>query len=215
MTASIGTKPGALTIRAARADDADRAVPLIHSSGPTAFDYVFADARADAQTFLRRAFVDGHGEFGWRNHVVAERDGRLLAVGSGFARSDMRGFTLAAARQIIGHYGWRAAGPVLRGLRTEHIIRPPAESEFYIGHVAVAPTARGQGIGSALMSWFATEARRRSLPRLVLDVAADNPRAQALYTRLGFRVVTTRIAQLANAHGAVPTQHRMMRAAAN
>ena len=63
--------------RAATADDAEAAVPLIHSSGPAAFEYVFAvPGRGDARDFLMRAFVDGAGEFGWRNHWVGELDGR-------------------------------------------------------------------------------------------------------------------------------------------
>ena len=68
--------------RAATADDAEAAVPLIHSSGPAAFEYVFAvPGRGDARDFLMRAFVDGAGEFGWRNHRVGELDGRVVARG--------------------------------------------------------------------------------------------------------------------------------------
>lgn len=206
-----GTPDGtaSLLIRAACAADADRAVPLIYSSGPAAFDYVFADVRGDARGFLRAAFVDGAGEFGWRNHVVGEVDGRVVAIGSGFAAADTRGFTLAAVRQIVRHFGARATGPILRGLRTERLIRPPVRGEFYIGHVGVVPALRGQGIGAALMAWLRTEAQRRGLPWLVLDVAADNPRAEALYARLGFQRRGTRAAHLRNAFGAVPTQHRM------
>ncbi|HEV2681194.1 MAG TPA: GNAT family N-acetyltransferase, partial [Rhodanobacter sp.] len=71
-----------LTFRPALAADVAAAIPLIHSSGPAAFDYVFAvSGVGDAQAFLRRAFIDGAGEFGWRNHVVGVLDGAVVAVG--------------------------------------------------------------------------------------------------------------------------------------
>jgi hypothetical protein len=99
-----------LSFRRAAASDVEAAVPLIHSSGPAAFEYVFGvPAVGDAQSFLRKAFVDGAGEFGWRNHVVGERDGVVVAVGAGYGGSSKWPFTVAAARQILGHYGWAPA----------------------------------------------------------------------------------------------------------
>jgi hypothetical protein len=51
-----------VSFRAAAAADVAAAVPLIHSSGPAAFEFVFAvPGLGDAQAFLRRAFVDGAG----------------------------------------------------------------------------------------------------------------------------------------------------------
>lgn len=200
-----------LHVRPARAGDADVAVPLIYSSGPAAFDYVFARAGADARAFLARAFVDGAGEFGHRNHVVGECDGHVVAAGSGFSHAQTASFTVAAARQILRHYGWRAGAPILRGLRTERLIRPPRRDEFYLGHLGVAPAWRGRGFGSDLVQWLLAQDQARACARAVLDVAADNPRAQMLYERLGFCVSGERDSRLRNARGAVPTQRRMQR----
>lgn len=200
-----------LQIRPACADDADLAVPLIYSSGPAAFDYVFARADADARRFLARAFADASGEFGHRNHVVGELGGRVVAVGAGFDHADTAAFTVAAARQILRHYGWRAGGPILRGLRTERVIRPPARGEYYLGHLGVAPDWRGHGFGTHMVDWLLEQACAQGCRCAVLDVAADNPRAQALYVQLGFRVRHERHSHLRHAHGAVPVQRRMQR----
>ncbi|HEX7340557.1 MAG TPA: N-acetyltransferase [Rhodanobacteraceae bacterium] len=200
-----------LLIRPACVEDAALAVPLICSSGPAAFDYVFARGGGDATAFLRRAFVDGAGEFGWRNHVVAEYAGQVVAAGSGFGKADTRGFTVAAARQIARHFGVRAVGVIACGLRTERLIRPPVADEFYLGHLGVAPALRGHGIGTELVHWLMARGRERGLTTAVLDVAADNPQAEALYARLGFAVTGVRASRLRNAHGAVPTQRRMQR----
>ena len=47
--------------RPARANDMEAALPLILSSGPDAFNYVFRTARHTPEDFLRGAFVDGAG----------------------------------------------------------------------------------------------------------------------------------------------------------
>ncbi len=53
-----------IKFRPALPDDVEAAVPLIYSSGPDAFDFVFnVPGRATAQDFLRQAFVDGAGAF--------------------------------------------------------------------------------------------------------------------------------------------------------
>lgn len=200
-----------LTFRPATAADMAAAVPLIHSSGPAAFDYVFAvPGMGDAQAFLRRAFADGAGEFGWRNHVVGVLDGVVVAVGAGFGGDTKWRFTLAAARQILGHYGWRrAAGVIVRGLKVESVIPPPAGAMYYLGHLGVSESLRGQGAGTALVDHLLAARPINASGPVLLDVAATNPAAQRLYQRLGFAVVGERRSTLANAQGRVPNQRRM------
>jgi ribosomal protein S18 acetylase RimI-like enzyme len=206
----------AVRFRIATAADAAAAVPLIHSSGPAAFDYVFAlPGRGDAQAFLRRAFADGAGEFGWRNHVVGELEGVVVAVGAGYGGETALAFTLAAARQILAHYGLRHAPEVIaRGLRVERVIPPPARGMHYLAHLGVSPVLRGQGIGRALIEELVRRGMQAGRRRMALDVAASNPRAQALYERLGFAVTGERRSALVNAQGAVPDHRRMERVVA-
>ncbi|NII72754.1 ribosomal protein S18 acetylase RimI-like enzyme [Dyella sp. SG562] len=199
--------------RPAAAGDVAAAVPLIHSSGPGAFEYVFAvPGRSDAQAFLRHAFVDGAGEFGWRNHCVGELHGRVVAVGAGYGASAQWVFTLAAARQILGFFGWRhAVGVIARGLRVEAVIRPPSGRMHYLAHLGVEPALRGRGIGVALIEHLAAQAAALGRMPLALDVAVTNPRAQALYERCGFAVTGERPSALADARGQVPPHRRMER----
>lgn len=207
------TEHPALQFRQATPDDVLPAVPLIHSSGPAAFDYVFAiPGHGDAQAFLRRAFVDGAGEFGWRNHVVGELDGVVVAVGAGFGGDTKWPFTLAAARQILGHYRWHhATGTIIRGLRVEAVIPPPAGTMHYLAHLAVAPAWQGKGIGQALIGHLLAQARALGRRQIVLDVATSNPLAERLYARLGFEMIGERPPRLANAQGRVPDHRRMQR----
>ena len=50
-----------------------------------------------------------------------------------------------------------------------------------------SPHARGQGLGSALLTWAQACARDAGAAGIDLHVAVVNPRARSLYQRLGFR----------------------------
>jgi ribosomal protein S18 acetylase RimI-like enzyme len=51
----------------------------------------------------------------------------------------------------------------------------------------VEPEARGAGLGARLVEALADALARRGAERVVLDVAARNPRAARLFESIGFR----------------------------
>jgi ribosomal-protein-alanine N-acetyltransferase len=58
--------------------------------------------------------------------------------------------------------------------------------------IAVVPEYEGRGIGTTLLTLLIAEARRRYAADLLLEVRADNPRAQQLYLRFGFEQIHVR-----------------------
>ena len=57
--------------------------------------------------------------------------------------------------------------------------------EYYIDSLAVVPRFRSRGVGRGLLLQAVEQARRLALcPTLLVD--PDNPRAQKLYTSVGF-----------------------------
>ncbi|MHC6593636.1 ribosomal protein S18-alanine N-acetyltransferase [Arthrobacter sp. C152] len=58
--------------------------------------------------------------------------------------------------------------------------------------IAVVPDYEGRGIGTALLTMLIAEARRRWATEVLLEVRADNPRAQHLYVRFGFEQIHVR-----------------------
>jgi ribosomal protein S18 acetylase RimI-like enzyme len=200
----------AIAFRPAAAEDVEPAVALIYSSGPAAFDLVFSHGRPNgAQDFLAYAFRQGGGEFGWRNHVAGVEAGRVVAIGAGWDGKQSIAFTLAAARQIFGFFGpVKAWGVILRGLKVESVIRPAGAGElFYVGHLGVDPAMRSRGLGAQLVAHLLASAS--ACPKAVLDVNVGNPRAQALYERLGFIVTATRVSKLHSRYGSVGDHRRM------
>jgi ribosomal protein S18 acetylase RimI-like enzyme len=197
--------------RPARPADVDTAVPLIYSSGPAAFDYIFRRDKVTASDFLRRVFVDGRGEFSYRNHVVAEVEGAVVGVGTTFTGQRALNFTLHAARQIIGVYRLAGLGVIRCGLQAEHIIQPPKGDTAILAHLGVAPAWQSQRVGSQLVHYLLAQAQQGGSRTAALDVAATNPRAEALYARLGFVVTEERPSTLANRYGQIVTHRRMVR----
>lgn len=210
-TAADRAQDASLEFRPAVPADADDAVPLIYSSGPAAFDYVFSvPGKGSAPDFLRRAFTDGAGEFGFRNHLVGVHEGRMVAAGAAWSGESTPAFTLAAARQILGFYGPVAGlGVIQRGLRVESVVRPPSRDCWYVAHLGVPAELRSRGVGAALVRHLLATGRERAMLLAALDVAVTNPGAERLYARLGFVVAHERVSRLANAQGKVANHRRM------
>ena len=59
--------------------------------------------------------------------------------------------------------------------------------EFHLAGIYLLPGHQGQGVGSAVIMDIIEEASKRQLP-VTLQVLKVNPRAQALYEKLGFVV---------------------------
>lgn len=62
----------------------------------------------------------------------------------------------------------------------------PAEDECYVDGIAVSSESRGMGVGTAMIGELEKIAARQNLRKLSLQVVDTNPRAQALYERIGF-----------------------------
>ena len=72
------------------------------------------------------------------------------------------------------------------------VLARAAANEAEILTLAVKPSARGRGLGRALMLAAATRAATLGAESLFLEVGADNPAALALYNGLGFARVGAR-----------------------
>lgn len=181
-------------VRPAEPADADAAVPLIYASGTHEWDYGFATRRHPATDWIRAAFLGGSATESYRGYHVALVAGRVVGVGSFLpgAAFDTRN-SLRLIREAIRAYGLTECwGVMRRTLRLMELMPPPGKDALFIQRVGVSPGLRGHGIGRALLDDRICAARADRLRCAVLDVAFTNPRAQALYERLGFRVMGER-----------------------
>lgn len=92
------------------------------------------------------------------------------------AQAQTRHYLVAeAAGEIVGYAGLMCIEPIAD-----------------VQTIAVVPECEGRGIGSALLAELIAESRRRHAADVLLEVRADNPRAQDLYRRFGFEQIHIR-----------------------
>jgi ribosomal-protein-alanine N-acetyltransferase len=72
------------------------------------------------------------------------------------------------------------------------VVARTAAGEAEILTLAVAPPARGKGLGRALLTAAIAEAKKMGAEAMFLEVASDNVAALALYAGLGFAKVGMR-----------------------
>jgi ribosomal protein S18 acetylase RimI-like enzyme len=139
---------------------------LFHVMGP--------DERA--LRFLERVMRD--------DHVLAAigPEGEVLGI-AGF-KSTKGGFASGGRADLTAVYGiW---GGAWRALCLRFLSGEIDNERFLIDGICVARTARGQGIGSALIIAACDEARARGYRQIRLEVVDTNWRAKSLYRRMGF-----------------------------
>lgn len=190
-------------------EDVDKAVPLIFSSGPTGFSYVFKNKKYSATDFLKYAFQRRGGEFSYDNHYALILNGELVGIGSVFDGKRAGGFTLRDFFNIINFYQINALPILTKGFKTEQIIQLPKSNEICIAHLGIAENCRGLGLGTKLIAFLMKASNPKPTDCFVLDVSEENPKAQLLYERLGFKVTKCQYSNLKNNYGHVANHFRM------
>lgn len=136
---------------------------------------IFGDARS-ARKILSARLSNQHC-------LAAICDGQL--VGLLGIQTSRRGFLNPTLKAMIDGYGMLGGCFRMGGLLLLH--HTSGRKEWYLDGIAVKQTYRGCGIGTRLLERFEYNARCQGIQKLSLEVIDTNPRAKALYTRLGFR----------------------------
>lgn len=182
----------ALTIRTARPEDVNLAVPMLRASMGGLANYLFDNPRRSLDEYLFIMYqADGH-RFSWRYSFVAEADGRPVGYLLSYPGRELNALQLKFLRQSPSLFGWadtlRLVGRMLPLLNA-----PEAESdEYYVSNVGVLPEYRGRGYGAQLMGFAEERARAERLGKCSLAVDETNAEAIRLYQKLGYKIVFTR-----------------------
>ncbi len=114
-------------------------------------------------------------------------DGTLIGI-AGYKTKD-GSFIGGELREFAAVYGW--FGGVWRGLVLSLLERPLEPMTLLMDGIVVSENARGQGVGSALLTAVKQKALSLGCRQVRLDVIDINPRARALYERQGFAAGNT------------------------
>ncbi|MFC5430243.1 N-acetyltransferase [Paraburkholderia denitrificans] len=188
-----------MTFRAARAEDAAAAAPLVFASGEREFRFFLGVSADECVAFLRDAFALSAGRFSWQRHRVAlDASGTVIGVIAAHDGRDMCADDAHIAWTLLRYFGSRRTVPMLlRGLVLEQELPKPKRSQTRVAHCAVAAAMRGTGVfcelfGDARRAGMRGLAGESDEREIVLDVLVSNTRAAALYRRLGFVEVARR-----------------------
>ena len=136
----------------------------------------------DYMTALQEAALLEGTQYSYTGALVAEVDGQLAGALCGYDGAllePLREGTL----EVIRKYN-----PDVRVVDDE-----TEAGEFYIDSIGVLPHFRGLGIGAMLLGEMTRRAHEAGHQHVALIVDEDNPSAEKLYTRLGFRRVGIRM----------------------
>jgi ribosomal protein S18 acetylase RimI-like enzyme len=138
--------------------------------------------------------------------VTARSQGR---VGEDFDESAWRtSFAAETLRQVHGEVPHDSTYVIdIDGERAGRLRLVQAPDSRELAGLQLLPAHQGKGLGTHLVEQFLVDAREQGLPARV-DVQRDNPRARALYERLGFVEVGDAEASDALADGDVRLEWR-------
>jgi ribosomal protein S18 acetylase RimI-like enzyme len=202
-----------VAMRRARPDDVASVVELIYSAAPDAYRFLYAIKGADARDYIRYEFQRDTGFLGAAAHTVAVADGEVVGIGSFYTQPEYQLLSSQQAKNFIARFGWWEFLRMMpRGLRIQRGVSKPTDGQLYVANLGVKSELRSKGIGRALIECAAQRARTQGLAALVLNVSAQNPRAENLYQRLGFAVTGVNVAKNKPGKVQLPSSKSMLKA---
>jgi len=168
-------------LRRARREESRRVVELMDIAGHGLPAYVWSLSAEEGQEPMeagaRRAARED-GNFSYRNAVVAEEDGEVVAM------------VLAYRLPEAGEDASLDEVPaVLRPLLELELLAP---GTFYVNGLATLPRYRGQGLASMLLEAARELAAEAGCDELSIQVFEQKEAALGLYERHGYRIFARR-----------------------
>jgi len=119
------------------------------------------------------------------------RDAAALGMDQIFDRVNRLGGQILVAERdgaILGCVHWHRES-------ASASVKPDRRPQAVLGNLSVTATARGQGIGQALIQEVEAQVKAAGIARLNLNVVAENDRALALYQAQGYGPVEIKMSK--------------------
>jgi ribosomal protein S18 acetylase RimI-like enzyme len=171
-----------INLRTAQTGDEPQIAPLMIEAGGGFYEFLFGGLGPEMTLlqFFKRAISADEGPYSWKNCLVAERCGHLIGFANAFPTRLIRDQDPGPiAQESLAHLA-----PVTEIMDWD---------SFFLNSIAVLPSARGQGVGQALLEEVLNRARRTNFQNVTLQVWEGNDSACRLYERHGFTIVRTAV----------------------
>lgn len=134
----------------------------------------------DFHRMMTRLVEMEDSQYSYRNTLAAfTSNGILVGACVGYDGADLHRLRRRFCEEALVEFGLDYSG----------MPDETQEGEFYIDSLAVSKNFRGKGFATELLKAAIERAKELRLPAVGLLVDKGNPRAEALYTRLGFEYV--------------------------
>lgn len=167
--------------RQARLNDATALAQLVNMAGEGLPHYLWSKLAADGEdpweVGRQRAQRD-EGSFSYRNAIVREVDGQVVAA--------LISYALAGEAEPANYDDMP---PMFVPLQQLEDLAP---GTWYVNVLATLPEHRGKGIGTELLAEARRQAVAASCKGLSIIVSDGNPGAVRLYERTGYTAVASR-----------------------
>jgi ribosomal protein S18 acetylase RimI-like enzyme len=164
--------------RPARKADASALAVLVDIAGEGMPAYMWSTLASPGQSLLevgRERAQREEGGFSYRNAVVAELDGEIVASLVGYRLDDPYEFGVLEEMPEIVH-------PLVK-------LEAKAPGSWYVNVLATFPEFRRSGIGAQLLAIAEDKAREQGAPSLSVIVGSWNEGAARLYGRAGYAAI--------------------------
>ena len=179
-----------MEIRKARKNDLGKIAELIYSAGPELYDFIYLTTKTNALDYIRFEFESGIGLCGYKNVTVFVKDNIVVGTGCFYSGKEYKKLLAGTLMNMIKFFGpIQVLSALLRSNHVISVIKEPRKTELYLANFGVSPELRGTGIGSRMVQTQIEAAKENGYQSFSLDVADTNPKAEALYSRLGLEIV--------------------------
>jgi ribosomal protein S18 acetylase RimI-like enzyme len=176
-----------ITIRPAQKIDAKYIAPLIYSAIEDLAEH-FTGAHSINQAIERLTVLIAQEDnrFSYQYALVIEADGNIIGIGSAYPENiidDLTYKTIELSKELSWHIDKKLEDRLLKD-------KEAPKGTYYIDHLAIDEDYRGNGYATLLIE--AMEKRSKDWGHKVVSLLVDlnNPKARALYERLGYRFLS-------------------------
>ncbi|MGY3215449.1 GNAT family N-acetyltransferase [Mucilaginibacter sp. HD30] len=168
-----------MLIRKAKREEANIIAPyLLMAMGDIAYNFIGESSPDKATAWLETLISKSDNQYSFENCMVVDTGQKIIAAALVYNGSQLQQLRQPVAKVIKQMFN--------RDFNPEDETEP---GEYYIDCIAVNPEQRGQKIGTKLLQFLIDEYVYKRNETLGLLVDKDNPAAQKLYLKLGFKFV--------------------------
>ncbi|MEK7434230.1 MAG: GNAT family N-acetyltransferase [Cyanobacteriota bacterium] len=176
--------------RKATLEDIDYILPLMYSAAEDLFEFSYSVSGKSVKDFLRYVLSKGKGYYGYQNQTVGIYNNEIVFSVTTYKGKDIIKETLDTLSLVLSFYDLKGIIIVFwRSIILSKIFVSPKKDSLYIGNLGTKVDFRSKGIATQAFDVIHKYAKENGIKRCELDVSLKNPKAEKLYTRLGYTIV--------------------------